>query len=43
MGLRDDKKRKARLSIERAALTLILERSFDEVTVEDICAVAEVC
>ena len=42
MGLRDDKKRKARLSIERAALTLILERSFDEVTVEDICAVAEV-
>ena len=42
MGLRADKKRKVRLDIERAALTLVLERGFDGVTVEDVCAAAEI-
>lgn len=42
MGLRADKKRKVRLDIERAALTLVLECGFDGVTVEDICAAAEI-
>ena len=41
-GLRYRKKLKARLAAERAALELVLERGFDGVTVEDICARAEI-
>lgn len=41
-GLRYRKKLKARLAVERAALELVLERGFDGVTVEDICARAEI-
>lgn len=42
IGLRERKKLKARLSIERAALELVLERGYDGTTVEDICERAEV-
>ncbi|OUO91124.1 TetR family transcriptional regulator [Gordonibacter sp. An230] len=41
-GLRYRKKLKARLAVERAALELVLEHGYDEVTVEDICARAEI-
>lgn len=41
-GLRYRKKVKARTSVERAALELVLERGYDGVTVEDICVRAEV-
>ena len=41
-GLRYRKKLKARLSVERAALELVIERGYDGVTVEDICARAEI-
>lgn len=41
-GLRYRKKLKARLAVERAALELVIERDFDGVTVEDICARAEI-
>lgn len=41
-GLRYRKKIKARTSVERAALELVLERGYDGVTVEDICVRAEV-
>ena len=37
-GLRYRKKLKARLAVERAALELVIERGYDGVTVEDICA-----
>ena len=42
IGLRERKKLKARLGIERAALELVLERGYDGTTVEDICERAEV-
>lgn len=42
IGLRERKKIKARLAIERAALELVLERGYDGTTVEDICERAEV-
>ena len=42
LGLRERKKIKARLAIERAALELVLERGYDGTTVEDICERAEV-
>ena len=41
-GLRYRKKLKASLSVERAALELVIERGYDGVTVEDICARAEI-
>ena len=41
-GLRYRKKLKARLSVERAALELVIERGYDGVTVEGICARAEI-
>ena len=41
-GLRYRKKLKARLTVERAALELVIERGYDGVTVEDICARAEI-
>ncbi len=41
-GLRSRKKRQTRLAIERAALELFLEHDYDEVTIEDICARADV-
>lgn len=41
-GLRYRKKLKARLAVERAALELVIEHGFDGVTVEDICARAEI-
>lgn len=41
-GLRYRKKMKARLSIEKAALELVIERGFEKTTVEDICARAEI-
>ena len=41
-GLRYRKKLKARLSVERAALELVIERGYDGVTVEDICARAAI-
>lgn len=41
-GLRQRKKAKARLGVERSALELVIERGFDGVTVEDICARAEI-
>ena len=37
-GLRYRKKLKARLAVERAALELVIERGYDGVIVEDICA-----
>ena len=42
LGLRDRKKRRTRLAIERAVLRLTLERGYEATTVEDICAAAEV-
>lgn len=42
LGLRDRKKRRTRLAIERAVLSLTLERGYEATTVEDICAAAEV-
>ncbi|WP_080799353.1 TetR/AcrR family transcriptional regulator [Arabiibacter massiliensis] len=41
-GLRYRKKLKARLAVERTALELVIERGYDGVTVEDICARAEI-
>ncbi|MEA5021174.1 MAG: TetR family transcriptional regulator [Gordonibacter sp.] len=41
-GLRYRKKLKARLAVERSALELVTERGYDGVTVEDICARAEI-
>ncbi len=41
-GLRHRKKLKARIAVERAALELVIERGYDRVTVEDICARAEI-
>lgn len=41
-GLRELKRRRTRRSIEDATVTLIAERGFDDVTVEDICAAAEI-
>ena len=41
-GLRYRKKLKARLKVERSALELVIERGYDGVTVEDICARAEI-
>ena len=41
-GLRYRKKLKARLAVERSALELVIERGYDGVTVEDICARAEI-
>lgn len=41
-GLRYRKKLKARLAVERAALELVLEHGYDAVTVEAICARAEI-
>lgn len=41
-GLRYRKKLKARLTVERAALELVIERGYDGVTVEDICARTEI-
>lgn len=41
-GLRHRKKLKAQLAVERAALELVIERGYDGVTVEDICARAEI-
>lgn len=41
-GLRYRKKLKARMAVERAALELVIERGYDGVTVEDICARAEI-
>ena len=41
-GLRELKRRRTRRSIEDAAITLIADRGYDDVTVEDICAAAEV-
>lgn len=41
-SLRYRKKLKARLAVERASLELVLERGYDGVTVEDICAHAEI-
>ena len=42
IGLRERKKIKARLAIERAALELVLERGYDGTTIEDVCARAEI-
>lgn len=41
-GLRYRKKLKARLAVERVALELVIERGYDGVTVEDVCARAEI-
>ncbi|MFD5867911.1 helix-turn-helix domain-containing protein [Corynebacterium sp. NPDC060344] len=41
-GLRELKRRRTRRSIEDAAITLIADRGYDDVTVEDICAAAEI-
>ncbi|MEG2746731.1 MAG: TetR family transcriptional regulator [Gordonibacter sp.] len=41
-GLRYRKKLKARMGVERAALELVIDRGYDGVTVEDICAQAEI-
>lgn len=41
-GLRYRKKLKARMTVERSALELVIERGYDGVTVEDICARSEI-
>lgn len=41
-GLRNRKKAKTRFSIEKAALELVIDRGYDQVTVEDICKLADV-
>ncbi|MFC3850027.1 TetR family transcriptional regulator [Corynebacterium hansenii] len=41
-GLRELKRRRTRRGIEDAAITLIADRGFDDVTIEDICAAAEI-
>lgn len=41
-GLRELKRRRTRRRIEEAATTLVAERGFEAVTVEDICATAEI-
>lgn len=41
-GLRYRKKLKTRLAVERAALELVMERGYDNVTVEDICTRTEI-
>lgn len=41
-GLRELKRRRTRRSIEEAATALVAERGFEAVTVEDICATAEI-
>ncbi|MBS5451175.1 MAG: TetR family transcriptional regulator [Coriobacteriia bacterium] len=42
MGLRDQKKNRLRGDIERCTLELVIERGVDAVTIEDICAAAEI-
>lgn len=41
-GLRARKKRQTRAAIEKAALDLVDKRGFDAVTVDDICAAADI-
>ncbi|WP_308258700.1 TetR/AcrR family transcriptional regulator [Saccharothrix obliqua] len=41
-GLRDRKKRQTRAALGRAAVTLVAERGYDQVTVEDISNAADV-
>lgn len=41
-GLRERKKRETRLALSRATIALLVERGWDEVTVEDIAAAANV-
>lgn len=42
LGLRDYKKLRLRLEIERQALRLVIEHGYDQVTVEDICSASEI-
>ncbi|WP_448852182.1 TetR/AcrR family transcriptional regulator [Corynebacterium sp. 335C] len=41
-GLRERRRRVTRRLVEDAATTLVLERGYDSVTVEDVCAAAEI-
>lgn len=41
-GLRERKRRATRRLVEDAATSMVLDRGYDEVTVEDICAAAEI-
>src|SRR5262249_24457530 len=42
LGLRETKKRRLREAVERAALDLFARQGYEQTTVHDICAVAEV-
>jgi AcrR family transcriptional regulator len=42
LGLRETKKRRQREAVERAALDLFASQGYEQTTVHDICAVAEV-
>src|SRR5262249_2621851 len=42
LGLRETKKRRQREAVERAALDLFARQGYEQTTVHDICAVAEV-